>query len=463
MNLATDDTICAIASAPGGAVRGIVRVSGPDAVATVDAIFMSDGHNSLDAIRHASAHEGHVRVDAFAAQVPCTLYLWPGTLSYTKSPMAEFHTIGSPPLLDAILATLTRIGARLAQPGEFTMRAFLAGRLDLTQAEAVLGVIDADNDRQLKTALRQMAGGLTGPLNKVRESLLNMLAELEAGLDFVEEDIEFISNQEVRTRLADAQQQVAVVRDQLAGRADSRTLARVTLVGLANVGKSTLFNAIVERTRATDYSAPSIVSDTPGTTRDYRTATINSGDIAWQLVDTAGVMHTVSSDAPTIAAQHATDEQYRDADLRVLCIDASRSPESWEVDQAVSHRDEYKLVIHTKADIAEVDPSLKSDLRASAATGEGIDDLLSHITSRLADHLSGDGDAVASTATRCRESLARVAECLTAAESLVKTNAGNELVVAELRIALDQLGQVVGTVYTDDILDRIFSRFCIGK
>jgi tRNA modification GTPase len=467
MMLATDDTICAIASAQGGAARGVVRVAGPEAIAAVQACFKAtDSAQALDAIRRPRVIDGALHVQAFAAPLPCVLYLWPGPASYTRSAMAELHTIGSPPLLEAVLATLCHHEVRLAQPGEFTMRAFLAGRMDLTQAEAVLGVIDAYDERQLEVALRQLAGGLAGPLADVRLSLLNLLAELEAGLDFVEEDIEFITSEQLCSGLRKSADQVSAVAAQLAGRTDERQLARVALVGSANVGKSTLFNSLVELTGASDHAAPSIVTSQPGTTRDYRTATITDRENKWQLIDTAGIEQVAALDAPGTFAQAATNQQRHDADIRILCLDASRPPSAWEKSELESAREMFALVITTKADLSIGDDALLTDvidLATSGATGTGLDELLQRIDRAVIESQTTGSDAVASTAARCRESLAKTSQCLTQAETIAATDSGHELVAAELRIALDHLGQVVGVVYTDDILDRIFSQFCIGK
>lgn len=461
MILATDDTIYAIASARGGAARGVVRVAGPQAIACVRDLFTADDPSrTLDEICRASAIPGALRIAAFAAPIPCTLYLWPGPASYTRSAMVELHTVGSPPVLDAILAALCQDDVRLAQPGEFTLRAFLAGRMDLTQAEAVLGVIDAHDQQQLDVALRQLAGGLAGPLSDVRQSLLNLLAELEAGLDFVEEDIEFITSEQLCAGLAEAAQHVTSVFDQIAGRSDRRELMSVALFGAANVGKSTLFNAILTHTDAADHAAPSIVTEQPGTTRDYRTATITHHSSQWQLVDTAGIEHVGPDDLPATSAQAATTEQLRDVDIRVLCLDVS-VPQ----DQHHTSRDAFDLVIATKADLARDEHAAIQDVDVitSGATHIGLDELLSRVAEVIAEKQISAGDSVASTAARCRESLNRVSECLASAHSLATANAGHELIAAELRIALDHLGQIVGVVYTDDILDRIFGQFCIGK
>jgi tRNA modification GTPase len=186
MHFAVDDTIAAVASPRGGAVRGVIRVSGPDTLACLEQCFRVSASRPLRALRVPTRVFGHLQLPGPIGALPCHLYLWPTTRSYTRQPTAELHTIGSPPLLDAALDQLCQHGARLAQPGEFTLRAFLAGRLDLTQAEAVLGLIDAENTADLQTALRQLAGGVSSPLLQLRSELLDLLAQIEAALDFVD-------------------------------------------------------------------------------------------------------------------------------------------------------------------------------------------------------------------------------------------------------------------------------------
>ena len=209
--LTLDDTIAAVASAAGGGARGIVRLSGPQAVEIVSRCFRPlDASVGWKRFEHATAIPGRVSFQRCSdsepsspsAELTADLFLWPTRRSYTRQPLAEIHTLGSPPLLQAVLQSICAAGARLAEPGEFTLRAFLAGRIDLTQAEAVLGVIDAADRRQLHAALTQLAGGLSQPLLELRSELLDLLADLEAGLDFVEDDIRFIAPAELKNRLA---------------------------------------------------------------------------------------------------------------------------------------------------------------------------------------------------------------------------------------------------------------------
>ena len=237
MTFDLDDTIAAIATAPGGALRGIVRLSGAQCVTIATHAFEPDQTDSSPAGRFPTCRRGTINLPRDLGRVPVTLYLWPTTSSYTRQPTAELHLPGSPPLLEAALEIVCQAGARLARPGEFTLRAFLAGRLDLTQAEAVLGVIDAQGRQELDSALAQLAGGLARPLAALREQLLDLLAQLEAGLDFVDEDIEFISPAQLNHQLAAAAQLVENLANQMRDRSESGRLSRVVLVGLPNTGK----------------------------------------------------------------------------------------------------------------------------------------------------------------------------------------------------------------------------------
>jgi tRNA modification GTPase len=455
-----DDTIAAIASAPGGAARGIVRLSGPEAVRSLESWFTADDATDWQTAQSRRVVEGRLRVEAFHSPLPCDLYLWPTAASYTRQPTAEIHTIGSPPLLAAVLQTACRHGARLAQPGEFTLRAFLAGRLDLTQAEAVLGVIDATDRRELDVALAQLAGDLGGALRRLRDRLLDLLAQVEAGLDFVDEDIEFVSAGEIERELTAAQHDVAALVDRVQTRGDLAELARVVIAGWPNVGKSSLFNALVGHDRA-------IVSPQPGATRDYLSARIDLDGIQCELIDTAGVELRIEAGISG-AAQASSAEQRQQAGLLLLCLDSTRPLNDWERGQLSEIKNgPPALVVLTKTDgarrLALSALETPSELiQTSSSTLSGIERLRGQLRSALLASGAETG-VVLTTAVRSRDSLRLAAESLARALELAQVSGGEELIAAELRIALDHLGQVVGTVYTDDVLDRIFSRFCIGK
>ena len=474
MPLDLDDTIVAIASAPGGGLRGIVRLSGPASVACVTRVFNTDQTASpplplfpSPALSHFNAKTpsvltGHLTLPRGLGTIPARLYLWPDHRSYTRQPSAELHTIGSPPILEAVVESLCQSGARMARPGEFTLRAFLAGRLDLTQAEAVLGVIDARGDAQLQAALSQLAGGLAGPLAALRDRLLNLLAHLEAGLDFVDEDIEFITTAELAGQLAAAAAEVNKLAGRMRSRRDASDLPRVVLAGPPNAGKSSLLNALAG-------SPAAIVSETPGTTRDYVTCQVTADGQQFLLVDTAGVMLPAEVAAVERESQDSSQRQRQQADLIIDCRDVRDAREingafcrAHAPNQALALAPEQQDVIRvwTKCDLA-APPTDQPVLAISSATGAGIAELLHAIGQRLQ---ANSADAVLhNTAVRCGESLDLAAAALARAHELAATGSGEELIAAELRAALDGLGQVAGAIYTDEVLDRVFSRFCIGK
>ena len=466
------DTIAAIATAGGGAARGIVRVSGDRARDVVERCFDPADGQSLRHWRCATAVRGHVRATLFDASpqtVPCDLLLWPTARSYTREPVAELHTIGSPPLVEAVLEAVCQAGARLAEPGEFTLRAFLAGRLDLTQAEAVLGVIDAHGQGELAAALAQLAGGLARPLGHLRDELLQLLAELEAGLDFVEDDIRFISPEQLSLRLQSATAALRETIAQMTSRHAARIANRVVLFGPPNVGKSSLFNALVAA-RGTARAPAAIVSERHGTTRDYLSAVIDLDGMCCELVDTAGLHAeeaTFGAAAPVSrAAQAMTAGQRAGAAIRVFCVALASSATAPTAESQAAD-----VVVLTKADLVSFHASIPGDVptapsvvATSSVTGEGLDALCATLRALLAREATAQrSQVVAATADRCRDSLRHAEAALSRAAEIVTAGGGEELVAAELRDALDQLGRVVGAVYTDDLLERIFKTFCIGK
>lgn len=455
MSLDIDDTIVALASAPGGSYEGIVRLSGPAVVASLQKLWDTGEIQS----KSPAVLTGRLRVQSESrgdVYLPAMVYLWPTARSYTRQPLAEIYLPGSPPLLDLAIRTFCKHGARLARPGEFTLRAFLAGRLDLTQAEAVLGVIDARDATELQTALAQLAGGLSSKLTELRNQLLDLLAHLEAGLDFVEDDIEFITRADLQSQVAAAATAVQTIADQLQSRGEvSSSVPRVVLLGEPNAGKSSLLNALAG-------SAAALVSPVAGTTRDYLVRLLDLGDLKIQLIDTAGVEDSLTHGAIATEAQALGHTQHQQADLQLLCIDASQPISSWSQTQLTNSSAVSRLIVRTKCDLATDLESISFSYITSATTGQGLGELRAAIVTAL-NQPATETRALTSTAIRCSASLQAAAATLTAAAELAASGASEEWIAAELRLALDDLGQVVGAIYTDDILDRVFSRFCIGK
>jgi tRNA modification GTPase len=452
-----EDTIVAAASPPGGAYRGIVRVSGPEVVRCLRTCFRDPTRRSpaWETVRHARVFSGTVRLGPSLGDLPCDVYYWPGPRSFTRQTVAEIHIPGSPPLVDAVLGALCAAGARLARPGEFTLRAFLAGRIDLTQAEAVLGVIDARDRRQLDSALKQLAGGLARPLHQVRELLLDLLADLEAGLDFVGEDIRLITDAELDARLADSIRQLRTMETQMASRAETGEVFRIVLAGWPNVGKSSLWNALVGEPAA-------IVDHLPGTTRDYLTRRVTLGGLECLLIDTAGIVPETSCGVEQRAQQLGVQQTHQ-ADLQLWCIDATRPLNPWEQTTLASTNSDRRLLVLTKSDQTSVGGLPPDAIPTSSRTGAGLDLLNQRIAQRLGAGPDSESQVVVGTALRCRESLRRAVESLGQARRQLADGDSEEIVAVEIRLALDELGQVVGAVYTEDVLDRLFSRFCLGK
>ncbi|MGD0901137.1 MAG: GTPase, partial [Thermoguttaceae bacterium] len=438
-----DDTIAAIASPPGGAARGIVRLSGPGLRNCLERCFRPDEKGDsphlceapsgpfrqmgtvpfFQSITTPTAVPGLVWLAGFASPVPCELYLWPGKRSYTGQSVAEIHTLGSPPVLEAVLRAVCRGGARLAEPGEFTLRAVLAGRIDLTQAEAVLGVIEAEDPAELHAALAQLAGGLAAPLHRLRDVLLDLLANLEAGLDFADEDLAFISPEELAVRLDSAAAEAGGLSQRIVQRGDTAERIRVVVAGRPNTGKSSLFNALAR-------GADALVSDQPGTTRDYLTAELDLDGVKCQLIDTAGIGETSAETAgphqpdaqarelpdsrPSLArrasdagqdlafqTRAAAAEQTRRAHVQLLCIDSSRPLDPWEEGELAHGAAGRRIVVWTKADLAPLKPPHchggvpgEVAIETSSLTGQGLDLLRKAVREAVLHAMGPQGDVV---------------------------------------------------------------------
>lgn len=490
----TDDTIAAIASAPGNAARCLIRLSGPETVEQLtrldsqlaDAITSHHAQAPANqapanqtavnqtAVNQAAANQVNsslaysidteVQLKSLQRSLPVSISIWPTERSYTRQPMAEIHFVGCPPIASELLEQICQSGIRLAGPGEFTLRAYLAGRIDLAQAEAVLGVIDAQSAADLDTALDQLAGGVGHELLATQDSLLNLLADLEAGLDFVEEDIEFISNQQITGGLQQALLAVEQHQQRLQQRQVSRPGFEVVLFGLPNVGKSSLFNRMARQSLAN-------VNAIAGTTRDYLVASIQGEHVDYRLVDTAGLEHSTNKGSPTIESmsEDSTQTSLAQADVRILMLDGSRAISQWEILQLARCGSEQLLVIN-KSD-KSVDQTLQDLLqsselplnphRLSCETGQGIQQLQNSLESKLLD-LQNDRSSVP-LAAECAASLRLAQSSLESALDSQRQNSGAEITASLVRDAIDQLGILTGAVHTEDILGRIFGRFCIGK
>lgn len=390
------ETIIAIATPPTQAVRGAIRLSGPDAIDVARRIGIVPASES-------KAHRVDCEIDLAAplGKIPVRALLWPTRRSYTGQPSVELHTFGSLPILQAIVDAATSVGARAARPGEFTMRAFLAGRLDLAQAEAVLGVIDAETRGALDHALRQLAGNLSKPIEKLRGELLDLLADVEAGLDFVDEDIQFIEDDQLTSRLEFIANAIAAARSQLEQRREDKSDWSLALRGLPNAGKSSLINALAGREAA-------IVTEIAGTTRDVVSVGLELDGYPLTIADTAGfelVEGETADDQIMRQAQSHAGRAGHDADIRLWCVDINDQAFASHAEQmrsmaAEKRRSSIDLWIATKCD----DPAIVAPepwLATSSQTGRGLDVLKRQIVDSIEQQSSGDSTSVIGTAARC--------------------------------------------------------------
>lgn len=452
-SLRYDDLIVAPATSPGPGVRAILRLTGDRAWQATRELLHPKEDLPTDIIQ--GRFPAQLRLPDFFSPLPVQVQAWAAPWTYTGQDLVEIHLISSPPLVQALLDHLIERGARLAERGEFTLRAFLAGKLDLTQAEAVHTLSTSHDSAELRTALTQLAGGLARPLDALREELLLLLSEVEAGLDFAEEDLTFIENDALAWRLDSARIALQDVQEQMRKQGQSKSTFRVVLAGLPNAGKSSLFNALLNQSMA-------LVSPHAGTTRDYLTATLQLQGTPIELIDTAGQDDTLLAEQTIeLKAQHFRHEQVQTADLLIYCFDSTMGLSSQELEVLKSWPRDRVLLVATKSDLPGTQIGAERAIQTSITTGAGLATLRFTLAEQARRYLRPS--PLSPSLSRCQVHLEQALASLRQALELVHDKRHMELVAAELRIVLDAIGAMVGAVYTDDLLDRVFSQFCIGK
>jgi tRNA modification GTPase len=451
----TDDTIAAIATPLGRSGVGIVRVSGPDAAAIVGRLL---GRSRPLAARHATLARLPSLPTSVADQVIVTHF--PKPHSYTGEDVTEISAHGSPVVLQGILRALIDTGARLAAPGEFTLRAFLNGKLDLIQAEAVADLIDSVTPLQARAAFDQLDGTLTAAIAAIESQLFDLMARLEASLDFPEEGYHFVAVQSARGEIEQIRERIqSLLRGAARGRL-VRDGARIALVGTPNVGKSSLFNALLQANRA-------IVTPIAGTTRDLVTERADIGGLSMALVDTAGIRAT--TDVVEVEGVARARQAAAHADLVIVVLDGSRAPDADDRALVESTAGRARVIAMNKCDLADAwsadEVSGFSSVRVSAVTGQGLDTLVDCVVSTLGDDAQ-DRDAPLVTNIRhiallegAQLALDRAIAAVAAGDDAIS----EEFLLADLQEASGHLQEITGQRTTDDLLRHIFQHFCIGK
>ncbi len=477
---APEDTICAVATPAGEGGIGIVRISGPHAVDIASRVVHLRSEKSLHTLASHTLYLADILFppalsfgshSGFQASHSTEQIIDEGLVVYMKAPrsftaedVVEIHCHGNGLVLQRVCQACIVAGARLAQPGEFTKRAFLNGRLDLSQAEAVLDTIRATSELSLKLAQRQLRGELAQQVHRLRSDLVRLLAHLEAGIDFAEEDITFVRREEMT---ASFQQALDHIRRMLATAETGRVLregVRTVIVGEPNVGKSSLLNCLLRENRA-------IVTDIPGTTRDIIEESIVWFGLRLTFMDTAGLRDT--TDPVELEGIRRSMEAQEQADIVLHVLDAARLTPDLDDLRLLPLRPE-SLVLLNKIDLidAALVPTLIDALHArtqrkvvpiSIQTGEGLEALKCAIQSQFVKPAFESGEGVVITHVRHQGALERAAASLEDALVSVQRGIEPEFVAVDLRGASDALGEIVGTITSDEVLNEIFSEFCIGK
>ncbi len=448
----TEDTIAAVATPAGFGSISVIRLSGRDAFEKTDLVFVGK-----ECISRASTHTIHYGkiIDEFGDIIDDVLVsVFNAPNSYTGENVVEISTHGNPYILKRILELFLKHNVRLAEPGEFTKRAFLNGKLDLAQAEAVADIIMARTEASLKGARNQLDGLLSQKVSSLRDMLINTSSFVELELDFAEEGIELISYNELSKKVRTIVTEIdELLKTYSFGRV-IRDGVNVALVGLPNVGKSSILNYILKESRA-------IVSEIPGTTRDIIREEVSIDGILFRLFDTAGIR--VSEDAIEKVGVLRSREAVRSADIVMLIADVEQGMSRELLNELIILSSEDKIIrVMNKIDLPH-ENSNDYDVQISALTGEGMDNLLNHLKEKALGNSIYTEKSALITNARHYNSLKKAKENLLAAEESISNQMSGEFIAVDLRNAIDSMGEIIGEVTTDDVLNNIFMKFCIGK
>jgi tRNA modification GTPase len=454
-----EDTIAAISTPMGRGGIGIVRLSGKDALKIADKLFRSPKNKRLAKTESHKILYGSI-IDPSNGEVvdEALVSVMKAPNTYTREDIVEINCHGGTVPLKRILELLIEGGARLAEPGEFTKRAFLNGRIDLVQSEAVLDVINSLTEQSRKAALEQLQGGLSGKIEEVRDKLINLTAVVETFIDFPEEDIEPTSKKELEERVDEINRHLkALIENARYGRVLREGL-KAAIIGRPNVGKSSLLNALLELDRV-------IVTEMPGTTRDVIEEYLDINGLPVRIMDTAGIRE--SADIAESEGVARSLRAMKDADIVLLVLDGSNSLHDTDMELIEKSGSGNSILVINKSDLpSEIPqdslPNNRPSVKISARQGTGLDELKNEIVRTSLKEAVGTGDAIA-TNVRHIKAIERAYHSINAFTKNLKKGVSPEFLAVDLRDGLDALGEIIGITTPEDILNKIFSEFCIGK
>ncbi len=457
-----DDTIAAISTPIGAAGIGIVRVSGRDAVPIVEKIFRSRKGRKLANARNYSLLYGHI-VDQDGKTIDEVLVsVMRGPHSFTAEDVVEINCHGGVVAVRETLETVLKAGARLAEPGEFSKRAFLNGRLDLAQAESVMDLINAKTEKSLKVAVNQLEGKLSVKIKQIRAEILELLAHIEAEIDFPEHDIEEVSRLQIKQKSTEIFNKIKALIESAGTGKVFREGLRTVIVGRPNVGKSSLLNALLKEKRA-------IVTDIPGTTRDVIEEVVSIKGIPLKLVDTAGIRET--EDLVEKMGVEKTKEVFEEADLVLFMVDASTglTEDDREIFQLVQGKRNLVIInktdIRRDIDISEIETYVKKEdiIETSLLHGWGLEKLEKRIEEMVYSGITAGQEALMVSNIRHKNSLEKARQNMEEVLKALREQLPTDCMAIDLKEAWDNLGEITGETVSEDLIDQIFSRFCIGK
>ncbi|MFQ5687453.1 MAG: tRNA uridine-5-carboxymethylaminomethyl(34) synthesis GTPase MnmE [Candidatus Scalindua sp.] len=477
MSFGFSDTILAVSTPSGRSLKVIIRLSGRDVFDCMESIFVPGDGEKITHEKGFSSCHGRMYLESEKIRIPVCIYIMKSPNSYTREDIIEVHTFGSPPLLEMLMEALLSLGSknvcresgektvksiRIAEPGEFTKRAFLNGRISLAEAESVLHIIRSRTDSELLMAVSNLKGRLTECMNSIQGELVKLCARIEAAIDFLDQDIELITLDETKKQLEHIKEKLYIVAGSGQKPRISHNGIKTVLVGWPNAGKSSLFNKLLNRSKA-------IVTRVSGTTRDTLEADVDLEGMNFRIIDTAGIAY--GKGELESAIEQRTYSSIDTAQIVLFVIDGCMNLSSEQIKFFDSITTRSKIIVINKNDLQQkmcyedLPPKMKAFpvVKISVLTDEGLGKLKKAMVSRVFENNIDLSASDVVFTMRQRDVLDRALDILEQTSDSLNEEIGCELVTIDLRKALDTIGEVTGEVLTDDILDRIFSEFCIGK